>query len=188
MPSKSVEEYPLVSIYAFCTRLDMKISFWKENPELKDYEPYSHLVESEGDKRSAKIMDAVYMFCDPKALGNSRRLDAKSEKNIKKQIATVVFRGEEFAWDKYQYIIDAFISDSRTPLEKDIYFLEDQIRVIKTGIIKKHVAVEPKERIDILLKVKQLVEDKDALEQRVLEERKNITLRKGVRTSRVELL
>lgn len=181
-------------LYTFCTRFEPDISFWEENSELKNYEPYKTLYKEEKKKPkgsdfplSSLIMDAIWALYDTKSKGNKIAAASAEEMEIvKNQVLSTIFGDENFDLNKYQHIIKAYKKHSKTRLERDIDMYDTKLTEV--GLYMENLsAVDSAEDImDSLKKFNDITEIRDKMKERLVRDRAKQSFRKGTRLHRVE--
>ena len=179
-----MEERTAEDFYHFTTRFDRDNSdFWEENPDLKIMDPYRKLIKDEGPKRSAKIMDAIFMVYDPKC---ANQQGGRGIRDAQKEVAKYFLKDELFNWGIYKPIIDQYKKDSRTPTERDYQYYRSKVDQIKEHIDKMPLGQNAVEITDLMTKVDGFMTKADKFYKLVKDQAKEIRLRGGRKKSRVE--
>jgi len=183
-------EIKIADLYAFCTRNFPEESFWEENHQLKDYEPYKSLIKQEGKDKSSKIMDAIWTIYDGKAPVNHLKENGSAEeKELKEQTAFVIFGDKDFPWDDYDWVIEPFKKHVLTVAESNALFYKEKIDIFREHINRLTVETDPREMAS-------LMDEYDKMESKYIKKLKDIdkerasqgTFRKGTILHWVEVV
>lgn len=87
--------------------------FFEYNPELRYIDPIPRLVEKVGSLLASKVMWAIYFLEDPDSKFYALRTEEK-----KYQIAKNVMGSNDFDWEQYRFVIDAYPDISMSPKKR----------------------------------------------------------------------
>ena len=101
-----------------------QLSFSKENPGVHLLGPYDRLYKKLSVKQYDRVMTAIYLAYDPKSVGGKSN---RSEEELRKDIAVNFLNEPDFDWNEFKDYINAYKQDSKTKLQIELYYLEQEI-------------------------------------------------------------
>lgn len=87
--------------------------FFEYNPELRYIDPIPKLIENVGQMLASKVMWCIYFVEDPDS-----KFYAMREEEKRYQVSKNVLKVEDFDWESYKYIIDAYPDISMSPKKR----------------------------------------------------------------------
>lgn len=133
------------------------VNVWETNPSLDLISEFRKFRADEGDERSSNIIKAIYYIWDPKS--DLKDSGVPYEKLVE-DVTTNLIKDENFNWDSYDYIREAYMEYNTTNLEKFLIRYEKEIDDLDAILKdwpwdKKSI----RDRADAVRQYKQLLEE-----------------------------
>lgn len=98
-------------------------NIWKVNPSLELISEFKDFKQQEGEERSSNILKAIYYIWDPKS--NLRDSGIKEDQLLRDVTSNIL--GDDFNWDDYEEIRNAYLNFNITKLESLLLRYEKEI-------------------------------------------------------------
>lgn len=106
---------------------DIYSDFWTQNQQLAITSPFAEFKKK---KDSSKIMTAIYLIYDAKS--DLRKMGMNTDEIIQ-DVNKNFLNDEDFPWDKYSEIIEAYKDKCRSRLHKKVENMLDEIDTIESA-------------------------------------------------------
>ncbi len=145
---------------------DFDGDFWAQNPMLALMSPFAEFKKK---KNSSNIMKAIYMVYDSKSPFKATWAD---ENEAVKDINKNYLKDENFPWEEYQSVVNAYKDKCRSSLQK---MLDDLLYEIKEmELARKNLSfddpMESEQRLKMYTVAKKLYEEAIELQSKLNEE------------------
>jgi hypothetical protein len=161
---------------------DLAGDFWEQNPELALMRPFSEFKKK---KNSSEIMKAIYLIYDFKSKFNVAK---EPRERVIEDVNTNFLKQPNFDWGKLQDIIDAYVEKCKTPLQRDLEAMYEDLKGLRSYIARLSWEDDDEAKIkkDYMKEIDTYYERCKNLEAKVLGEIQEKRFKGNVRKSFIE--